>query len=206
MPLVFADHVWVPRAAGSIRSADPSSSFPNTSKPPSRSTTKLIRLNSGAWDSHIGSTTLPGHYGANLLRSFSNVKVLHVKTDIVRGLSRSLHSEDGEPFLELLPHLEDLTYSEGEVADATMPVIDERQTAGHLVRCLIGLVGRCANGIDQPDRSVMRNWSGMTLSLSSIGAQIDTISRPQHNWYTCYLDLYFLYAVLPSDLANCDSR
>lgn len=121
MPLVFADHVWVPRAAGSIRSADPSSTFPNTSKPPSRSTTKLIRLNSVAWDSHIGSTTLPGHHGANLLRSFGNVKVLHVKTDIVRGLSRSLHSEDGEPFLELLPHLEDLTYSEGEVADATMP-------------------------------------------------------------------------------------
>jgi hypothetical protein len=80
-----------------------------------------------------GVTRTPWH---KFLRSFSNVKVLHVKTDLVLGLSRSLHSEDGESPLELLPHLEELTYSgeELEVADTFRPFIDERKAAGHPVR------------------------------------------------------------------------
>jgi hypothetical protein len=85
------------------------------------------------WDSHTGSTTLSRTLWRKFLRLFSNVKVLQVKADLVRVLSRSLHSGDGESPLELLPHLEELTDSGGEIADAFTPFIDERQAAGHPV-------------------------------------------------------------------------
>jgi hypothetical protein len=41
------------------------------------------------------------------------VKVLHVENKLVGGLSSSLRSEEGEVPLELLPNLEELSYSEG---------------------------------------------------------------------------------------------
>jgi hypothetical protein len=50
------------------------------------------------------------------------------------GDSRSLHWEDGEMPLELLPNLEELSYSGGH-GGAFTPFINERKAAGCLV-CL----------------------------------------------------------------------
>jgi hypothetical protein len=68
-----------------------------------------------------------------VLRPFSGVKTLHVKNELVGEISRSLRSGDWEPPLELLPNLVELSYSGGDVGDAFMPFINERQAMGHPV-------------------------------------------------------------------------
>jgi hypothetical protein len=69
-----------------------------------------------------------------LLRPFSNVKVLHLQNELVLEFSRSLHMEGDEMPLELLPSLEELSHSGPDVDGAFNRFIDERQTAGHPVR------------------------------------------------------------------------
>ena len=70
----------------------------------------------------------------NLLRSFSNVKTLRVDDGLIEGLSRCLRSEDGELPLELLPELQELTYSgSGDAGDAFTSFIDSRQNVGRPV-------------------------------------------------------------------------
>ena len=65
-----------------------------------------------------------------LLRSFSNVKTLRIEDGLVRELSRCLRLEDGEDPLDLLPELQELTYSgSGNTDDAFTPFIDARQNA-----------------------------------------------------------------------------
>ena len=69
-----------------------------------------------------------------LLRSFSNVKTLRVDDGLVKELSRSLRVDDGEPPLELLPELQELTYSGSDDADgAFKSFVDARQNAGRPV-------------------------------------------------------------------------
>ena len=68
-----------------------------------------------------------------LLRSFGNVKALEVTTKFVEGFPRSLCSENGEPTLELLPHLERVHCDSAETREALMPFINERQALGHPV-------------------------------------------------------------------------
>jgi hypothetical protein len=69
-----------------------------------------------------------------LLRSFSNVKTLRVEDGLVEDLSRCLRLEDGELPLELLPELQELTYSgSGDAGDVFTSFIDARQNAGHPV-------------------------------------------------------------------------
>jgi hypothetical protein len=69
-----------------------------------------------------------------LLRSFNNVKTLRIDDGLVRELSRCLRLEDGEHPLELLPELQELTYSGSSNAnDAFTPFIDARQNAGRPV-------------------------------------------------------------------------
>ncbi len=69
-----------------------------------------------------------------LLRSFNNVKTLHVGDGLVKELSRCLRSEDGELPLELLPELQELTYSEsGDTSNAFTSFIEARQNAGRTV-------------------------------------------------------------------------
>jgi hypothetical protein len=69
-----------------------------------------------------------------LLRSFSNVKALHVQDGLVEGLSRCLRLEGGELPLELLPELQELTCSgSGDAGDAFTSFIDARQNAGRPV-------------------------------------------------------------------------
>jgi hypothetical protein len=66
-----------------------------------------------------------------LLRPFSNVKTLRVDNGLVKKLSRSLLLDDGELPLELLPELQELTYSgSGDTRDAFKSFIDARQNAG----------------------------------------------------------------------------
>jgi hypothetical protein len=70
----------------------------------------------------------------DLLRSFSNVKILRVKDGLVEELSRCLRLEDGEFPLELLPELQELTYfGSGNTGDAFTTFIDARQSAGRPV-------------------------------------------------------------------------
>jgi hypothetical protein len=69
-----------------------------------------------------------------LLASFSNVKTLRIEDGLVRELSRCLPLEDGEHSLEVLPELQELTYSgSGNANDAFTSFIDARQNAGHPV-------------------------------------------------------------------------
>jgi hypothetical protein len=66
-----------------------------------------------------------------LLRSFNNVKTLRVEDGLVRELSRCSRLEDGEHPLELLPELQELTYSgRGNANGAFTPFIDARRNAG----------------------------------------------------------------------------
>jgi hypothetical protein len=69
-----------------------------------------------------------------LLRSFSNVKTLRIDDGLVRELSRCLRLDDGEHPLELLPELQELTYSgSGNADNAFASFIDARQNAGRPV-------------------------------------------------------------------------
>jgi hypothetical protein len=69
-----------------------------------------------------------------LLKSFSNAKTLRVGEGLVKELSRSLRPDGGELPLELLPELQELTYTGSDNAgDAFTPFIDARQNAGRPV-------------------------------------------------------------------------
>ena len=69
-----------------------------------------------------------------LLRSFSNVKTLRIGDGLVGELSRCLRLDDGEHPLELLPELQELTFSgSGNANDAFTPFTDARRNAGHPV-------------------------------------------------------------------------
>jgi hypothetical protein len=69
-----------------------------------------------------------------LLSLFSNVKTFRIDSGLVEELSRSLELDDDEPPLEVLPELQELTYSAGNKAgDAFDSFIDARQNAGRPV-------------------------------------------------------------------------
>ena len=66
-----------------------------------------------------------------LLKSFRNVKILHIDNGLVGELSRCLDVDDGEPPCELLPELQELAYSEsGNTGDSFIAFINARQNAG----------------------------------------------------------------------------
>jgi hypothetical protein len=70
----------------------------------------------------------------NLFLSFSNVKTLRVEDGLVEELCRCLGLEDGELPLEMLPELQELTYSGShDTGDAFTSFIDARQNAGRPV-------------------------------------------------------------------------
>ena len=62
-----------------------------------------------------------------LLGSFGNMKTLYIGDGLVEQLSRCLELEDGELPLELLPELQELTYSAGDA------FIDTRQNADRAI-------------------------------------------------------------------------
>ena len=66
-----------------------------------------------------------------LLCTFSNVKFLRIDTGLFDDLSRCLQADDGELPLELLPALQELTYSwNGNIDGAFTSFVDARQNAG----------------------------------------------------------------------------
>jgi hypothetical protein len=72
-----------------------------------------------------------------LLNSFRNLKTLRIATGLVEDLSRCLESDDGELPLDLLPELEELTYSGSvDTGDAFTPFIDAHQDAGRSITLL----------------------------------------------------------------------
>ena len=79
-----------------------------------------------------------------LLRPFSNVKNLRVKHGLLEGFSRFLRLDDGELPPELLPELQELTYTGiSNPGDAFTSFIDARQNAGRPVS--FNLVHRTPN-------------------------------------------------------------
>ena len=69
-----------------------------------------------------------------LLRPFGNVKTLWIGNGLVEQLSRSLDLEDGELPLELLPELQELTYSgSGNTSDAFTSFIDAHRNADRAI-------------------------------------------------------------------------
>ena len=69
-----------------------------------------------------------------LLGLLGNVKILRVDEGLVEELARILRPDDGELPQELLPNLQDLTYSgSGDTSDAFASFIVARQNAGHPV-------------------------------------------------------------------------
>jgi hypothetical protein len=78
-----------------------------------------------------------------LFRLFNNVKAIRVETnpELIGRLSHSLRAEYGELPLELLPNLEELSYSQSYVVDAFTPFINQRQEVGHPVRLVRNLDG-----------------------------------------------------------------
>ena len=69
-----------------------------------------------------------------LLRSLSNVKTFRIINGLVEELSRCLRLDDGELPMELLPELQELTYSgSGDVSDVFKPFIEARQKASRPV-------------------------------------------------------------------------
>ena len=69
-----------------------------------------------------------------LLELFSNVKTLRVDNGLVKELSRSLRLDDGEHPQDLLPELQELTYSgNGDNGDQFTSFVDARRNTGRPV-------------------------------------------------------------------------
>ena len=73
------------------------------------------------------------------LRSFRNVKTLGIDNGLVEDLSHCLKLEDGELPLELLPELQELTYSGGgnNIGDRFTSFIDARRDAGRPIALVL---------------------------------------------------------------------
>ena len=82
-----------------------------------------------------------------LLMSFNNVKTLRIDGGLVKELSRSLRPDDEDLLLEILPELQELTYSASDdTGDTFTPFIDARQSAGRPVN----LVGPSSSSVTPP--------------------------------------------------------
>ena len=69
-----------------------------------------------------------------LLGPFRNVKTLRIESGLVEDISHCLQLEGGELLLEVLPELQELTYSgSGDTKDEFASFVDARQNAGHPV-------------------------------------------------------------------------
>ncbi|KAF8462873.1 hypothetical protein DFH94DRAFT_482153 [Russula ochroleuca] len=105
-----------------------------------------------------------------LLRSFRNVKTFQIDNGLVEQLSHCLELEDGELPLELLPELQELTYSgSGNTGDAFTSFINARQNAGRPVTLFLES--------EQDDPALVSHAQGFpALTSGSIeaGSNLDT--------------------------------
>ena len=73
-----------------------------------------------------------------ILRSFNNMKALHVKRGLIKEISRALTVRDGDSTMELIPELEELMYSAVDPCGLFDTFVDARRQAGHpvtLINC-----------------------------------------------------------------------
>ena len=106
-----------------------------------------------------------------LLRPFRNVKTLWIDNGLVEQLSRSLELEDGEHPLELLPELQELTYSRsGNTGDTFTSFIDARQNADRAIT----LVRRSSPDSVHTIPSECSEPSSITRASSEAGNDFDT--------------------------------
>ena len=109
-----------------------------------------------------------------LLRSFSNVKTLRVNNGLVKELSRSLRQDDGEHPLELLPELQELTYSgNGDTSDAFTSFINARQNIGRPVT-LVRTIPRSVTPLSRSSSSSFLMSSDVMTGNSEPGGDLDT--------------------------------
>jgi hypothetical protein len=110
-----------------------------------------------------------------LLRSFSDVKTLRIEDGLVEELSRSLRLDDGELPLELLPELQELTYTgSDDTGDGFTSFIDARQDAGRpvtLVRPGPRSVTPLARGSSP---GVSESPPPITSGIGEVGNDLDT--------------------------------
>ena len=79
-----------------------------------------------AWQNEVDRTEW-----RRFFRPFSNVKTLRIDDGLVDDLPRCLQLDDGELPLEVLPELQELTYSgSGNIGDGFASFVDARQNAG----------------------------------------------------------------------------
>jgi hypothetical protein len=84
------------------------------------------------WHDEVDRTTW-----RQLLRPFTNLKMLRVPNELIGRLAPSLQSDDGDPPLEFLPNLGEVGYSGGgDARKAFTPFLDERQVAGRPVNLI----------------------------------------------------------------------
>jgi len=94
-----------------------------------------------------------------LLRPFCNVKTLHIDEELVEGLSHILRLGDGGDPLEVLPELQELTYTgSSETGEAFAPLIGARQNAGRPVTLRL---------VRRPRSVIMHTRSSSQSSLES---------------------------------------
>jgi hypothetical protein len=107
-----------------------------------------------------------------LLGPFRNVKTVRINNGLVEQLSRCLELEDGELPLELLPELQELTYSgSGNTGDAFTSFINARQNAGRPVTLVL------EPDQDDSDPAPVSHAQGsptVTSGSSEAGSSIDT--------------------------------
>ena len=109
-----------------------------------------------------------------LLRPFRNVKTLWIGNGLVEQLSRSLDLEDGELPLELLPELQELTYSgSGNTGDAFTSFIDTRQNADRAITLFRRSPSPDSVHIPS-ERSERSEPSSITRASSDAGNDFDT--------------------------------
>jgi hypothetical protein len=101
----------------------------------------------------------------SLLRPFSNVRTLRIAEGLVKDLSRSLQSEGGELASELLPELQELTYSgSGNAGDGFTSFVDARKSTGRPITLV------CRGPSPDPTSSVLPSeTSSITPASIEIG-------------------------------------
>ena len=118
---------------------------------------------SGSLEEHIQAERTEWR---RLLRPFWNVKTLRIDDGLVEDLSRCLRLEDGELPLELLPELQELTYSgSADAGDAFTSFIDARQNTDHPIT----LVRR-----SQSPSPASSSYVSITQASSEADSNLDT--------------------------------
>ena len=109
-----------------------------------------------------------------LLRPFRNAKTLWIDNGLVEQLSRCLNLEDGELPLELLPELQELTYSgSGDPGGVSTSFIDARQNADRAIT-LVRRIPSLGSVHIPSERSERSERSLITLVGSEAANDFDT--------------------------------